>query len=248
MSKTDITTSQYVCINVTTAGVGERIVARIIDYAIIYFYTFSILFLVGMFGDNYYSYFDKFGVAISLILLFIILLPAVAYSFLMETFMHGQTIGKQIMHTRVVKTDGSEPGIGDYFMRWVMLIIDVYTSFIGLFFIVATQRRQRIGDLAAGTMVISVPKNASKKISLDSFFYADSNYRPVYPEAQSLTLGQVDLIKRTLTYSEEQPMAAFNLAQKVAKHLDIAPKKDMGSDGFLTTLLHDYNYYAAELV
>jgi hypothetical protein len=43
-------------------------------------------------------------------------------------------------------------------------------------------------------------------------------------------------------------MAAFNLAQKVAKHLDIAPKKDMGSDGFLTTLLHDYNYYAAELV
>jgi uncharacterized RDD family membrane protein YckC len=70
----------------------------------------------------------------------------------------GGTIGKLICGIRVMREDGSRPGIGRGVLRWVLLIVDDFPYFIPMLtgFIVAltNDRRQRVGDLAAGTFVV----------------------------------------------------------------------------------------------
>lgn len=176
------------------------------------------------------------------------MLPAIFYSFICETFNHGQTLGKYIMKTRVVKTDGSTPGVGDFLLRWIFLLIDVHISCIGLITIICTKKNQRFGDMTAGTMVVKLSEYKKLHVSLDEFDYARRNYTPVYPEAAKLSLGQIDVINKTLYGSETfNAQQAARLSAKVQNMLGIKPKENNDAD-FLLTLLHDYQYYALELV
>src|SRR6478672_7673921 len=70
----------------------------------------------------------------------------------------GGTLGKLICGVRVMREDGGRPGIGRGVLRWVLFIVDDFPYFIPMLtgFIVAltNDRRQRVGDLAAGTFVV----------------------------------------------------------------------------------------------
>src|SRR3954447_24687263 len=74
---------------------------------------------------------------------------ALAYFFIWEA-LSGQTFGKRLLGLRVVRLDGAPLNLAAVATRNVLLLVD---QFIGIFFIVATRRRQRLGDLVAGTVV-----------------------------------------------------------------------------------------------
>lgn len=241
MATSDIITGQFVRISQTPASAGDRIIARIIDMGVIVLYLISLLVFFE------YARF-RIPVDMRLTVFLFMVSPAIFYSFLCETFNHGQTVGKRIMKMRVIKADGSSPSTGDYLLRWVLLSIDLYFNCMGLLAILCTKRRQRFGDLAAGTMVIKLAEYKKLHISLDEFDYARSNYSPVYPEAAQLSLGQVDVIRKILYGSKHyNSQQAALLAEKIQKILAIQPK-DGDPTKFLTTLLHDYQHYALELV
>src|SRR3712207_5165916 len=167
------------------------------------------------------SKFDFMKGAMGYFYYFFLYLPALCYSFLMEVFNHGQSVGKMVMRIRVVKKDGTTPGLGDFFMRWLLQIVDMGFSGIGLLVMLLTQNTQRIGDLAAGTLVIRLNNYRNLQVSLDEFAYLDPNYRPVYPQAEDLSLNQIDVIQRALDSAEgpdrERRIAA--LADKVRRLL-----------------------------
>lgn len=50
----------------------------------------------------------------------VVYLPVLGYSFLCEMFNHGRSFGKNLMNIRVVKADGSTPGISSYLLRWLL--------------------------------------------------------------------------------------------------------------------------------
>jgi hypothetical protein len=161
---------------------------------------------------------------------------------------NGQTLGKYVMKLRVVKVDGSSPSIGAYFMRWMTLFIDIYMSCIGIVFILCTGKRQRIGDLAAGTMVIRINNYQQLHVSLDEFRYARQDYQPVYAEAKQLSFGQAEVIRKTLEgNSQHRPEQIGLLSTKTRQFLNIQPK-EQSAEQFLTTLLHDYQYFALQLI
>src|SRR5687768_13583562 len=65
----------------------------------------------------------------------------------------GQTLGKKAMKLRVVRADGRPASMGEIAVRTVLRVIDNYL--VGMIVMLATgERRQRIGDLAAGTIVV----------------------------------------------------------------------------------------------
>lgn len=69
----------------------------------------------------------------------------------------GWTIGKLITGVRTVREDGQVPGIGKAFVRWLLWIVDAFPYFVPLLgFIVAltTQGHRRVGDMAAKTFVV----------------------------------------------------------------------------------------------
>jgi uncharacterized RDD family membrane protein YckC len=77
---------------------------------------------------------------------------ALYYFFALESG-EGQTLGKKLMKLRVVRADGRPAGMREIGVRTILRVIDNYL--VGLIVMLATgERRQRIGDLAAGTIVV----------------------------------------------------------------------------------------------
>ena len=120
------------------------------------------------------------------------------------------------------------------------------TGGLGVLFILLTRNSQRLGDLAAGTMVIKEKNYRKIHVSLDEFDYLTKGYHPVYPQAADLSMEQINVITRTLEPGQKgRARHIALLAQKVQSLLSITPK-DNNPEKFLTTVLRDYQYYALE--
>jgi uncharacterized RDD family membrane protein YckC len=80
---------------------------------------------------------------------------ALYYYFALESG-NGQTVGKRLLKLRVVRADGAPAGMREIAVRTVLRVVDGVGAYIvGLIVMLATgQRRQRLGDLAAGTIVV----------------------------------------------------------------------------------------------
>jgi uncharacterized RDD family membrane protein YckC len=238
MSEAQIITSQYVRIEHTPAGVGERIFARITDYLIITAYLIGLFYITDYINgwDAFYSY----GMAY----FFALLAPAVFYSFLWEIANRGRSPGKMMFGMRVVMRDGTTPTIGVYFMRWLLLLMDTW-GWIGVVVILLNKNNQRLGDLAAGTIVIKEKNYHRIQVSLDEFNYLSRNYRPVFPQAENLSLEQLNTIDEALMRRDANRSQRITvLSAKVKEFLCVYP--DMNDEMFLRTLTRDYQYYAME--
>jgi len=226
-----ILTGQYVQIEQPAASAGDRVVAQLIDW---FFQLSYIVMMVWILKVN-----DSGET-----LFFFVVLPVMLYPLLMELFNHGQTLGKQIRGLRVVMLDGAPPTLGALFLRWLLVIVDGPLLFYaGLLFIILTRNHQRLGDLAAGTVVIRLQSYERSRISLDDYSYLSSGYRPHYAAAAELSLEQADLIRRTLHTDNEQRIDL--LAAKVEQALDIR-RRETYTDLFLQMILRDYQYYALQ--
>jgi uncharacterized RDD family membrane protein YckC len=77
------------------------------------------------------------------------------YYLLLETY-RGQTLGKMVTGIRVVDAAGGRPSFRAIVIRTVLRLVDGVASYLVAFVCtVATPRRQRLGDLAAGTLVLA---------------------------------------------------------------------------------------------
>ena len=241
MATSSILTGQYVRIQQTPASIVERMLAQIIDWTTQAVYAGGLSYL--FFGLDLIRFSETLQV---LVLVLGILLPMLFYGFLCELLANGQTLGKRLLKMRVVKTDGSVPGIGAYLLRWIMMIIDgPTTSGLGVLVMVINKDTRRIGDLAAGTMVIKTNGYQKLQVSLEEFAPFSRNYRPVYPAAEDLTLEQVNLIDQTLRLKDEDPRI-HALAEQVQQTLAIAHVHDSDDKTFLWHIKRDYQYYALE--
>lgn len=246
MSELSITTTQNVNINFNTASIGERMLAYILDalviiaYYIIVYYVFFELLNVERFvpGDNW-SRNAVHG---------LISLPVLFYALWQEALMEGQTIGKRIMKIKVIKIDGYQAGFGDYLIRWILRIVEVTPplSFIGLISMIASNRNQRLGDMAAGTAVITLKNN----ISINHTILKDVNdaYVPVYPLVIKLSDNDVRIIKET--YDASVKAADFAMITKLQEKIEtVTGIKSVSANAmaFVDTVLHDYNYYTRNM-
>ena len=159
MKEFQIETAQNVGIVQNAATIMDRMWAYVIDTIVIYLYLFAVIMLLVFLDLNMR---DTWAIYL------LVSLPAFLYYVLLETFWNGQTIGKYILKTRVVRLDGSKPSFANYFVRWILRIIDVVITSGGLAALVILIRGngQRIGDIAAQTTVISEKRKISIKILL----------------------------------------------------------------------------------
>ena len=67
----------------------------------------------------------------------------------------GQTFGMQIFGVRVISKDGGPARISQLFIRGILLIVDtLFFGLVGLITMLCSRYRQRVGDHAAGTIVV----------------------------------------------------------------------------------------------
>lgn len=73
-----------------------------------------------------------------------------------EVFRNGRTWGKHRMGLRVVRDDGSRAGVLDSVIRNLLRLVDMLPGnyLIGMFCVIFSRRNKRLGDMAAGTVVV----------------------------------------------------------------------------------------------
>jgi uncharacterized RDD family membrane protein YckC len=246
MQTIEIQTAQNVNIEYPVASVGDRVVAAIIDQLIMVGYIIAIIFIYIWLLDLTDGSALYFPVAYFVILF----LPVFFYHLLCEIYLNGQSFGKKIMKMRVVKLDGTQAGIGSYFLRWILAPIDLYFTYgsVGLVTMLINGKGQRLGDLAANTTVVKL--KAEAKLDDTILRATPVNYDVKFPQVSALTDKDIAIVKAVLDMNYKNPdvMMYERMLQKAKE----AVEKKTGISStlhpitFLDTVLKDYNYLLSE--
>jgi uncharacterized RDD family membrane protein YckC len=239
-----ITTSQNIDIDYEIAGLGERIVARIIDYAI-----FVLILILGVIiaGVSHQGL-DGWNVAtITLAIIYAALY--VFYDLFCEMFMNGQSIGKKVMKIKVISIDGGRPSVGQFILRWLFRIVDFTLSLdlCALICAAVSENNQRLGDMVAGTALIKT--HPRTQIGSLVFMPAPGSYEPVFKEAGQLNDRDIELIQEVINnyIKTGNNVLVYNMAAKAKERLLVTPPQGMNDMVFLQTIIKDYNYISAQL-
>jgi uncharacterized RDD family membrane protein YckC len=137
-----------------TDVIGARIGAQIIDQILAIVISFGLGMILATTGA---AVGGEAAAGLAGIGIFIGLLVLLGYFSLLEGLWDGQTLGKKLLGIKVVKEDGSECDIGASLIRNLLRIIDgMFYYAVGFIFMASSDTRQRIGDRAAGTVVVRV--------------------------------------------------------------------------------------------
>jgi uncharacterized RDD family membrane protein YckC len=226
MESVRIETAHNVALQMEVATIVDRGLAVLIDWLVLAGWSIA----VGqLFNALDLAMPDWLGVVLFAI-------PWTFYHLLCEVLMDGQSIGKRARNIKVVRLDGAQPGIGNYLLRWVLRLVDTL-FFLGAVVILFNGKGQRIGDLAAGTTVISLKRRFSMADTLGMDLPAD--HRVTFPDADRLTDLQARLIKDVLANGSAARAAA--LEKLVLRFRPDHPQaQDLPPEAFLRTLLLDH--------
>ncbi len=239
MSDFQIRTAQNVGINQNLAGIGQRFAAFLIDvFFLIIFYYFVIYLLTFTDLTKYVSTWAFVSV---------LMLPYFLYYPVLQYWNNGQSLGKQIVKIRIVKSDNSHPRIWDFLIRWVFRLFEI-NIFPGLALIVMllTDKNQRLGDLAAKTVVVA--EKQKTKLSQSIFEEIEQTYKPIFSQAANLNEKDVQLIKDVFQSAVKQGKLDIlkSLTARIEAVLNIQKPSGMPHKQFIDTILKDYNYFAGK--
>jgi uncharacterized RDD family membrane protein YckC len=142
-----LATPEGVALELILAGLGSRFLARLLDTLIQIGLIIALAVGVAVFHSRGWLQ------AVTIVLVFLIVF---AYDIVFETLNHGRTIGKQAAGIRVVGRFGEPVRFLASAVRNIARVLDFLPVFylVGAISIIATARDQRVGDLAAGTLVV----------------------------------------------------------------------------------------------
>jgi uncharacterized RDD family membrane protein YckC len=175
-----IATPEGVDLELKLAGVGSRFSAALIDFMIqlALLAALSGAFLIG-------GGFSGWSGAAWVILAFLLF---AGYDVLFEVLNSGRTPGKGLNGIRVVCVDGSPVRFLTSAVRNALRLIDMlFFYLVGIVSILVTTRNQRVGDLAAGTLVV---RERLAEVPQDPYAAAPAAPRPL-GEWQSWDVGGV---------------------------------------------------------
>ncbi len=237
---------------------GKRFLAWFIDFAIICIYYYvMLLFAYPKSGRS-----ENMDTAANI---FLIVIPVMFYQLCFEIFFNGQTLGKKVAGIKVIDKEGREPTVSQYVLRWIlslgnllMYIVPYILLWIPAFLfvfiifylpdflcILISPKSQRIGDLAAGTVVID--KNYKPDITETIHLEIEQkDYKPLFPQVMRLSDKDINGIRNLLAKkgTKDTDHYVIDVTQKIKTVLDI--QSDMLSTDFLQQLLKDYNYFTTK--
>jgi uncharacterized RDD family membrane protein YckC len=260
MSTVQINTAFNVGLDFEIAAFHKRLLAYMIDFVILLIYLYSIKYL--LYDGLNLSQENSVGFDI-----LIISIPMLFYSLLTEVLMNGQTLGKKLMQIRAISLEGGEPTFGQFMLRWITKFYEwpflfgyIYsasfniigyamtTCFLGIAVVItilSTKKNQRLGDLAAGTVVV----DTKTSMSINDTIFVDvnsANYKVSYPEVMRLSDNDINTIKTVLTQARKNNNhdICMRVEYKIKDVLKIESK--LSSIDFLEKLLEDYNFLATK--
>ncbi len=241
MAKLKINTTQNVNLDYKIVGIGERILALVIDLFVFLLYFFILDIIMSISDDLFTDRWTLMGLQSFL------MLPVMFYSLYMHIIFNGRTVGKMIVKTRVVKIDGTPVHWSNFLIRWMLRIVDlwIFMGSISVLAILFSEKRQRLGDAAAGTVVISTKNKV--KITHTILEEVEDTYEPKFIMVTKLTDKDVRLIKDTFIIAKRSRDFKTLKALRVKVESILDTESDLYDLQYIDTVLKDYNYFTQSM-
>jgi uncharacterized RDD family membrane protein YckC len=245
MEKIKIPTSFNIELDFETPEFHKRFFAWLIDLVILIAYYITCYNILGRFTASHTSSNNDLPFLYNMSAVYLLFfVPVFIYHPFFELVMNGQSIGKKLIGIKVIREDGGRPALHQYLIRWLIRPFDFAFSFylVGLLTVVLSKKNQRLGDMAAGTLVIKT--KIETNIDDTVFLELDDEYKPRFKEVMRLSDRDMNTIKGVLNnykrYSNFD--IAARLSEKIRTVLDITEYIEPVE--FLEILLKDYNYFS----
>ena len=262
-----IDTPELISLDYPLAGIGSRALALLLDYGLqtaFYLLVFlAILVLPGSVGTSHPQAHPKDSAAAAkwamAILILVPFLLHWAYFTLFESFWDGRTPGKRMMRIRVIQQSGRSLTFFEAMTRNLLRAVDFLPGFyaIGLVSIFVTRTDQRLGDLAAGTLVVHEAKQESSIWEGSAARSFTATLFQNTPAAQIITSGLPADALAHVTFADLQAIDSFltrrldmpldvraTLAARLASKLRLRMQLDpsfaaMRDESFIEGVMHD---------
>lgn len=241
MNNISITTSQNIELEYELGSVGDRIVGSLIDGIIKGAYAIIVM-AIFVFGNS------KVFSGAYVMFIVLLALPFIFYNLASELLLNGQSVGKKVMGIKVISLNGEQPSFSQYLNRWLFRLIDFTFSgyIIGVIMVAATEKKQRVGDLVAGTVLV---KTTPRTQVIDTLFQPTdaATYFVAYPEVINLKDRDIQLIKEIIlsVMRTNNQTLAVQAQRKIEEILSIRSRHN-DAINFLKTILADYNHLTSQ--
>ncbi len=233
-----VVTPEAVVLDFRAAGLGSRTLAKMVDLMIQF-----VALLIAVIAVATVALASP-SVAIVLIVVTIFLI-FYGYSAVLETVWNGHTVGKRLFNIRVITTEGGPVRFRHAAIRSMIGTFDFFFpapgGLIAVSFALLTKRSQRLGDLAAGTIVIR-DRNAHQR---PVFFAPAHGAESVAGNLDTSLLdpAHYTLIREVLLRGPDlMPEARWRLTEQLADRVAARTgnQRPPGLDGerFLVSILH----------
>src|SRR5271165_5060655 len=157
-----IETPELVSIEMPLAGIGSRFIALLVD-TVLWFAGLFVMLLLFAFFLPAIAAFNRLSYQLTVaIIIFLLFLFNWGYFTLFEAFWNGQTPGKRVAKIRVIQRSGRPIGLFESMARNLIRGVDQFPGIpgflgiyaVGVIVMFTTRQHQRLGDLAAGTLVV----------------------------------------------------------------------------------------------
>lgn len=138
------------------AGIGSRFIAVLVDTTLWVVALVLMSFLFAYFMPAIAAFNKLSSQWTEALGIFLVFLFNWGYFTLFEAFWNGRTPGKKIARIRVIQQSGRPIGLFESMARNFIRYVDQIPSFyaVGVIAMFVTKQHQRLGDLAAGTLVV----------------------------------------------------------------------------------------------
>lgn len=193
-----------------------------------------------VFPDDFWSI-NAFFILISI--------PIIFYTVFFEIAMQGSTPGKKIVGIKVIKIDGYQATVVDYFVRWIFRVIDLLigNGIVAVVAILVTSKSQRLGDFFAGTTVVSTKNRVS--LSTTIFQEVEREYQPLLPQVIRLSDADIGVVKEIyLKYIQRKDYSLIQaLANKLESELGVDKRQlALNNQEFVEVVLKDYSHFTGK--
>lgn len=249
-----VRTPEHVELNFLLAGPGNRFLALLVDLAIQWLLVLGIVLLLSvLLWVTKWSAGDLFGkkaeasVGLWLVAGFLLLFFVLQWGYFtfFETAWAGQTPGKRRQRIRVIRENGRPIGFAEAAIRNLLRSVLDSQPYplhaIGFVVGMLNARFKRLGDFAAGTVVI-VERRQSRPRTTPRLRPQTPAVSPATrPRVRQLTQEEVTTLQAYLRRRDELDAAVRSaMAEKIAtslmQRLNISQPVDMSHDAFLESL------------
>ena len=217
-SKLVIRTPEGICFPLMLASPISRFLALMIDIGVVTAASAVLSLLLGSFGILGMDLAMAFTMLCSFIL-------SIGYPMVMEWYFRGQTVGKKVMRLRVMDEQGLRLQVSQVVIRNLLRFVDSLPGFylVGGAASVVSARSQRLGDIAANTIVVHHPR--VEEPNLDQILPGKYNSFRAYPHLaarlrQNVAPREAAVALEALTRRDCLDAAArLDLFEKIKEHM-----------------------------